>query len=555
MDTGANNLGIYTFALSSFLLFLIIIPSASALDRTDPDPSIPPPPPLPDYSEIINNGCTDRDDHLPGSPLGAEGDGLCDSWERSSGIRIRHEGITYKYLCGAYGPDEFCPSHNKLDIYVEYDWLEGHAPTESAMQAVVDAFGPDIQLHLQKDEDTGTHWNQIIGDMSSPGTPGANPALTYDNLKKNYFGTPSDRSDGTLTHKRQLFHYALFIHSTQDTGLSGTGEILGNDFAISMGNFPTDPPTNDQQAGTFMHELGHNLGLHHGGPVALPDFDINCKPNQISVMSASRMTPDLLESIGFGNDWVLDYSRTDNILNEENINDDENLGLVGNVIIFMDDAGALKAVPVTSTGIDWNNNGNIDMSQTMDANGINAVECEIGMNVSPYEAHNEWANLDFKMREHANWSEDAVRIGNFAKMQDPSQKASMVDPPVISDKDKYFRDKIFVGTGSFTHSPRAQERAGIAEDDVICSQKQEFLYLNGLSKDMPTPYCIFTKHFKKFVENHSNLLKQAASEYLCDIQFTIAEEYRAPPEILDELIDFKTGKKLDCTMKEQSRNS
>jgi predicted Zn-dependent protease len=35
-----------------------------------------------------------------------------------------------------------------------------------------------------------------------------------------------------------------------------------------------------QQAGTLMHEFGHNLGLRHGG-----NENTNRKPNYISIMS------------------------------------------------------------------------------------------------------------------------------------------------------------------------------------------------------------------------------------------------------------------------------
>src|SRR5438128_225063 len=34
------------------------------------------------------------------------------------------------------------------------------------------------------------------------------------------------------------------------------------------------------QSSTLMHELGHNLGLHHGG-----DEDTNYKPNYLSIMN------------------------------------------------------------------------------------------------------------------------------------------------------------------------------------------------------------------------------------------------------------------------------
>jgi predicted Zn-dependent protease len=60
-----------------------------------------------------------------------------------------------------------------------------------------------------------------------------------------------------------------------------------------------------------MHELGHNLGLDHGGA-----DDINCKPNYLSVMSYSRQF-----SSPIGN-RPLDYSRSSLVhLNESSLNE------------------------------------------------------------------------------------------------------------------------------------------------------------------------------------------------------------------------------------------
>ena len=44
----------------------------------------------------------------------------------------------------------------------------------------------------------------------------------------------------------------------------------------------------DEQAGTFMHELGHAVGLEHGG-----DEDVNRKPNYLSVMSYAMQPCDV----------------------------------------------------------------------------------------------------------------------------------------------------------------------------------------------------------------------------------------------------------------------
>ena len=77
------------------------------------------------------------------------------------------------------------------------------------------------------------------------------------------------------------FHYAAFIHTyagQDSSGLSRT--IPGDEFLISLGNASKKTGTADQQAGTFMHELGHNLGLRHGGA-----DNTHYKPNYLSVMN------------------------------------------------------------------------------------------------------------------------------------------------------------------------------------------------------------------------------------------------------------------------------
>ena len=117
---------------------------------------------------------------------------------------------------------------------------------------------------------------------------------------------------------------------------------MGNDFIVSLGckfgpfentlstvsssfvpNFDGDGDKNTrgytkQIRGTFMHELGHNLGLKHGGPDKIRiandgtvfdpeltngDANVNCKPNYPSSMSYSRQLDTYL-----GTDYTLDFS-------------------------------------------------------------------------------------------------------------------------------------------------------------------------------------------------------------------------------------------------------
>ncbi len=118
------------------------------------------------------------------------------------------------------------------------------------------------------------------------------------------------------TNRKDTFHYALFGHAIAATtalsaplagSISGVGDLPGGDFMITLGLWRSDNPAVDQvgteleQAGTLMHELGHNLGLHHGGwtdtPVCMPDYP--------SVMNYLYQVSGLTDSSG--NEHI-DYS-------------------------------------------------------------------------------------------------------------------------------------------------------------------------------------------------------------------------------------------------------
>ena len=115
-------------------------------------------------------------------------------------------------------------------------------------------------------------------------------------------------------NRMDFFHYSLWAHAlglpkasclnpdgSADTACqatnpdfhvpvrsSGFGDVGGGDSLITLGGFgfvfgDTYSPNGSDiaQAGTFMHELGHNFERRHGGE----PLERNCKPNYISVMS------------------------------------------------------------------------------------------------------------------------------------------------------------------------------------------------------------------------------------------------------------------------------
>ncbi|WP_061299869.1 hypothetical protein [Herbidospora cretacea] len=76
-----------------------------------------------------------------------------------------------------------------------------------------------------------------------------------------------------------LFRYNLwgFRH---DASTSGGVCCDGPDFMVTLGTWPGRPIPVRAQSGTFVHELGHAIGLDHGG-----DEEVNFKPNYLSVMN------------------------------------------------------------------------------------------------------------------------------------------------------------------------------------------------------------------------------------------------------------------------------
>ncbi len=87
------------------------------------------------------------------------------------------------------------------------------------------------------------------------------------------------------------------ITSGKVTSISGYSDLGGSDSAVTLGLWETAPNQDMSKranviAGTLFHEIGHTLGLSHGGlyydgPSGsyLPTFDVNCKPNYQSVMN------------------------------------------------------------------------------------------------------------------------------------------------------------------------------------------------------------------------------------------------------------------------------
>ena len=66
---------------------------------------------------------------------------------------------------------------------------------------------------------------------------------------------------------------------------SGIADASGGDLMVTLGLWDQQTGTPFVQGSTLLHELGHNLGLRHGGVVPSGAIEPNCKANYQSVMN------------------------------------------------------------------------------------------------------------------------------------------------------------------------------------------------------------------------------------------------------------------------------
>jgi hypothetical protein len=349
----------------------------------------------------------------------SDGDGICQNWETKASfpagttcansghnglcIRTSPSAPIYWLDCSAGGTTwkNMCPDPAKDDLYFEIDYMAGHRPSDASLDKIYNAFlnSPGGKtLHIQLDEQL-PHVN-IISSSGIPTAPG------YDQLKYWWFGTQPERGNvslptnfetnswmtGIRSQKGQVFHYVIFAHQQQgNTGSSGIAEMPGNDIMVSLGSFTGKVGTRDQQEGTLLHEMGHNLGLDHGG-----NDGVNCKPNYLSVMSYSRQFSDLVGT------RPLDYSQSSlNTLNEGQLV--ESNGISQSLPINLQTVYGPPTLIVTTAGtspINWNKVAPSTETVTMDINNMGTTGCPAS--ISPPQTlygFNDWG-FTLKLFDH-----------------------------------------------------------------------------------------------------------------------------------------------------------
>ena len=195
----------------------------------------------------------------------------------------------------------------RKDVLLEADWFDdandcaahSHRPTTAVRNRLAAAFSaapvanPDgstgINVVLDHGQGGALSGGNLVADTDGVLTNGVNSS-EYVALKTANFAA----------NRNGYFHYILMPHRYSTTSSSsGQAEINGDDLIVSLQCASSTVNT----ANTIMHELGHNLGLRHGGNV-----DTNQKPNYSSVMNYRYQFPGVDTDCNVSGDGVLAFS-------------------------------------------------------------------------------------------------------------------------------------------------------------------------------------------------------------------------------------------------------
>ena len=210
-----------------------------------------------------------------------DGDGLSDSVE-TNGYDADGDGrpeVDYKKM-GAN------PYHK--DVFVEMDYMPGELASEEELDRIVQSFAdlnvtnPDgragVNLHLDAGSARSAKYNlgggnqvphqMLSNDMESSGEWANIRARNFDSARYN-----------------SGFDYMIWgdyyvDNKTGNRNSSGVGLVGSPGFMVTVGKTYWEGANSDIRVGTFIHELGHNLNLKHGGT-----DEFNGKPQYYSVMN------------------------------------------------------------------------------------------------------------------------------------------------------------------------------------------------------------------------------------------------------------------------------
>lgn len=368
----------------------------------------------------------------------SDGDGLLDEWE-TKGFDSNGDGTVDVpiHLWGA--------TVGRKDIFLELDWVVGAEPKKATIERLVKAFdfapvgaggspNPDRSRGIRLHVDTGAlaeGGSKVGQEELANGNAIASPPAGWcgfaekDTSGKYQFAKV--KAANFDAKRAAIFRYAVVKPAGDcDYCVGGTG---GKDKATGCGQMggpdmvmqfeakanPTKPDRIDSDAAMLMHELGHTLGLKHGGKSTQ-----NCKPPYISVMNyfygggVSTLLGKVIDYYPPLSITGWEFNRPDlrytiAPLNEASLDEtlvyDNTGSLVFQEMRFVNAKGAFSRGPLYREGIDWDGDpktkltsvkANIDISPTSPPELVGVfTDCNKTANnaISTVSADDDWSSL------------------------------------------------------------------------------------------------------------------------------------------------------------------
>jgi hypothetical protein len=324
------------------------------------------------------SGCQEAGLKLDPANADTDGDGLVDGDEvlgTQAGLDLPSMGVDPR----------------RKNILVEYDWFvealdpggtgncaipggHSHKPTQAALDYVTVAFAaspvsnPDGSTGIDVIHDTGQGGVLVGGNEVPAGDgiiDGGATGVEFFQYYEQYFAL----------NRRGYFHYVLLPHrfkpyNSNKLDFSGSAQYVDgyrrDRIIVSLYCKVTDKTVGF----TVMHEIGHNLGLLHGG-----DTICNYRPNYNSVMNYKFQFPGVDLDCDSHGDGVADYSRgLRPTIDEHSV--DERKGVCG------------------SQPIDFTNQNGIEASVAADLNPYLGELQECGEPLTVLTDHDDWGAIE-----------------------------------------------------------------------------------------------------------------------------------------------------------------
>lgn len=376
---------------------------------------------------------------VPAGVTDSDNDGIPDSAKVAGGTYAGQD----LYAMGA--------RKGQRDLFIHVDYMNspdaGVKPLAGALGKIVQAFQKrNIAVHFDvgnlfsTSADASKH--NLSGDVSHQRSHVTCTELVVSSkLTPGCTSAYAIKSANFEIRRKPVFRYLLMANSQAPSGAgaaSGSAEFLGDDFLVTLGGWGLEANSTrlmNYQASTIMHELGHTLGLRHGG-----NEDATNKPNYYSVMNYFYQMTGLPNPQGQGVSqryyyWLTNYQNQSAFgYSKSNPFPESQLDDGPQSLTFKIDYSDGSSQPLNEDALlesqligrgsasgyfaDWSGDGMNDpapLKKDLNNSGTNSI----------LNDYNDWANLVLNSRRNVNANNSGVGMAGSYK---PATNVRAFDP-------------------------------------------------------------------------------------------------------------------------------